>query len=220
MDFYESQYDALARMHSKYGSANMGLMSSFTWNNDPKRLLFMLSRYKFVSKMFEGLHKVLEVGCGDGFASRLVAQAVQELHATDIDKKLLENAKEINQNSPYRIQFIWNDFFKTSLKCQYEGIYLLDVLEHIDKSQEDLFIENIKKCLLPNGQVIIGMPSLESQLYASKESKEGHINCKTSSELKKKLCYFFKNVNIFSMNDEVLHTGFAPMSHYLIALCN
>ena len=94
MDFYESQYDALARMHSKYGSANMGLMSSFTWNNDPKRLLFMLSRYKFVSKMFEGLHKVLEVGCGDGFASRLVAQAVQELHATDIDKKLLENAQK------------------------------------------------------------------------------------------------------------------------------
>jgi hypothetical protein len=24
---------------------------------------------------------------------------------------------------------------------------------------------------------------------------------------------------MFSMNDEVVHTGFGPMAHYLIALC-
>ena len=29
---------------------------------------------------------------------------------------------------------------------------------------------------------------------------------------------YFENVFMFSMNDEVLHTGFAPMGHYLFAL--
>ena len=29
----------------------------------------------------------------------------------------------------------------------------------------------------------------------------------------------FHNVFIFSMNDEVVHTGFAPMPHYYFALC-
>ena len=29
---------------------------------------------------------------------------------------------------------------------------------------------------------------------------------------------FFHNVFIFSMNDEVVHTGYAPMAHYLLAL--
>ena len=29
----------------------------------------------------------------------------------------------------------------------------------------------------------------------------------------------FNNVYLFSMNDEVLHTGYKPMSHYLFALC-
>ena len=29
---------------------------------------------------------------------------------------------------------------------------------------------------------------------------------------------FFHNVFIFSMNDEVIHTGFYPMAHYLWAI--
>ena len=30
---------------------------------------------------------------------------------------------------------------------------------------------------------------------------------------------FFRNVFMFSMNDEVLHTGFEKMSNYIFALC-
>jgi len=30
---------------------------------------------------------------------------------------------------------------------------------------------------------------------------------------------YFNNVFLFSMNDEVVHTGFNKMAHYLIAIC-
>ena len=30
--------------------------------------------------------------------------------------------------------------------------------------------------------------------------------------------HFFHNVFLFSMNDEVVHTGFTPMAHYLLAI--
>lgn len=39
----------------------------------------MLFRYKFVSKMLAGLDHVLEIGCGDGFGARIVAQAVNRV---------------------------------------------------------------------------------------------------------------------------------------------
>ena len=29
----------------------------------------------------------------------------------------------------------------------------------------------------------------------------------------------FHNVLLFSMNDEMVHTGFAPMAHYLFVIC-
>jgi len=67
---------------------------------------------------------------------------------------------------------------------------------------------------------IIGTPSLESQAYASKASKEGHVNCKSAPDLKELMQRHFHNVFLFSMNDEVVHTGFHPLAHYLFALCS
>ena len=66
-----------------------------------------------------------------------------------------------------------------------------------------------------NGVFICGIPSIESQKYASKHSKEGHVNCKSGEDLRKTLNRHFNNSFMFSMNDEVVHTGFFPMAHYL-----
>ena len=68
-------------------------MSSFTWNNDPKRLLFVLSRYKTVGSMLAG-YDVLEIGCGDAFASRIVKQYTNKLTVTDADNIFLEQASK------------------------------------------------------------------------------------------------------------------------------
>ena len=70
-----------------------------------------------------------------------------------------------------------------------------------------------------NGIMIVGMPSLESQAYASPQSKAGHVNCKSGDDMKTLLNRYFHNVFLFSMNDEMVHTGFSPMAHYLMALC-
>jgi hypothetical protein len=45
------------------------------------------------------------------------------------------------------------------------------------------------------------------------------VNCKDAAGLKALMSRFFHNVFIFSMNDEVVHTGFYPMAHCLWALC-
>ena len=55
------------------------------------------------------------------------------------------------------------------------------------KKIRKLFINNSIYNLKKNGYMIIGMPSLESQKYASYKSKKGHINCKTGDDLKKLL---------------------------------
>ena len=95
----------------------------------------------------------------------------------------------------------------------------MDVLEHISPENEFRFLENIVNNLTEYGVAIFGMPSLESQVYASEISRQGHVNCKKGDDLKECLSGFFHNVFVFSMNDEVVHTGFYPLAHYLIAVC-
>lgn len=70
-----------------------------------------------------------------------------------------------------------------------------------------------------DGVCIIGMPSVQSQIYASEIIKLGHVNCKTGEYLKIFLQKFFEKVLFFTMIDEAVHTGFQPMAHFLLALC-
>lgn len=215
----EPQYEEVVAEMRRRGPEKLGLMSGWGWYDDPKRLAFTLSRYKFVSKMLNGIDVVLEVGCGDGFGSRIVAEAVGRLTAVDFDPELLESAASIASDR-YPIEFRRHDMLDGPVEGSYSGIYSMDVLEHIQAGdQERRFLTNLVAPLRSHGVCIIGMPSLESQAYASKFSKMGHVNCKTQGDLKKTMEGYFHNVFMFAMNDEVVHTGYAKMAHYNLALC-
>ncbi len=214
----EPQYYRLLDLQKDQGLARFGLMSNFVWQDDPKRLLFVLSRYKFVAKMLAGSERVLEVGCADAFFTRIVRQEVKSIVATDFDPLFIDDARH-RMNDRWDFECREHDILKGPVPQKFDAAYSMDVLEHISSSDEDRFVSNIAKSLTPHGTLIIGMPSIHSQAYASPGSREGHINCKDFGQLKTLMFKHFNNVYIFSMNDEVVHTGFAPMAHYLIALC-
>lgn len=177
------------------------------WQEDPRLLGMRLARYKFVAKMFAGLLNVIEVGAGDGALSRIVKQSVVDLTLTD--------AHPVNPDVTR-----WNPTTtRPDRSGYYEGAYALDVLEHIPARDEEDFLSSIRETLTPEGSLIIGSPSLESQAYASRKSRESHVNCKTEDDLRNLLRKHFRRVFMFGMNDEVVHTGFGPMCHYRLALC-
>ncbi len=213
----EPQYDLLYRVKEKHGIARLGLMVNESWNQDPRRTLFTLARYKFVSKMLEGRRNVLEVGCADAFATRLVQQTVGHVTAIDFDPLFIADVKE-RMNEHWNLTAFVHDALAASVPGNFDAVYALDVLEHISPDVEDQFLSNCLKPLAWNGIAIFGMPSLESQPYASPQSKAGHVNCKTMPDFKRVMERYFHSVFMFSMNDEVVHTGYHKMAHYLIAL--
>ena len=79
--------------------------------------------------------------------------------------------------------------------------------------------QNICKSLHEQGVLIVGMPSLESQKYASEGSKAEHVNCKTQTDLRKLGQRYFHNVFAFSMNDEVVHFRLSALGAYIFILC-
>src|SRR4051812_12786095 len=145
-------------------------MANESWNKDPRRTLFTLARYKFVSKMFEGRKRVLEVGCADAFGTRLVQQTVGHVSATDFDPLFIEDAKE-RFDKLWPMDLIIHDLLSGPVPGSFDAIYALDVLEHIEPAVERQFLTNALGSLEPNGVAIFGMPSLESQDYASPQSK-------------------------------------------------
>lgn len=213
----ETQYEGHLDLKDKQGLVELGVEKSANWHSDPKRLVFVLSRYKFASKMLSGKKNVLEVGCGDGFPIRILLQEVGSVHGIDIDPAFIDDIAE-RQDPAWPFTAAVHDMISGPVPGQFDAAYSLDVLEHISKENECAFIENVAASLTSDGVFLVGMPSLQSQAYASPLSKIGHVNCKTGTELKKLMQKYFRNVFMFSMNDEVLHTGFEAMSQYIFAM--
>ena len=213
----EPQYNNDLALRDRQGLTSLGLMTNQVWHEDPRRLIFLLSRYKFVSKMLKGKKNVLEVGCGDGFGGRVVSQEVEKLTLLDFEPHFIEDIQQ-RMDPKWPVELILHNLLDGAIEGEFDAIYSLDVLEHIKEEDEYTFLANAFKALTPNGVAIFGMPSIHSQDYASPGSKAGHVNCKNEEELRVTFGSFFENVFIFSMNDEVVHTGFTPMAHYLIIL--
>ena len=214
----EPQYNVLLDLASRKGLTSLGLMSNYVWHEDPKRLTFVLARYKFVAKMLAGHQCVLEVGCADAFGTRIVAQEVDRVVAVDFDPIFVRDAND-RMDPRWAFECFVHDILKAPVHGSYDAAYSIDVLEHIPQAEEETFVQNICKSLAKHGVLIIGTPSLESQAYASPISKAGHVNCKSYNDLKDLMARHFHNVFMFSMNDELVQTGFYQMAHYLFALC-
>lgn len=185
---------------TEFGS-NLGHL----WETDPRMVGIRHARYKFVAKMLAGCERVLEVGAGDGSLAQIVRQTVRRVVCCDLD--------------PQGPDVLRLDLVHEMPQGIFDAAYALDVLEHVAPADEDAFLGNLVLAVPPSGTVILGTPSLESQAYACDISRRGHVNCKTEDELRDTLRRHFRNVYLFGMNDETLHTGYGPMCHYRLALC-
>jgi 2-polyprenyl-3-methyl-5-hydroxy-6-metoxy-1,4-benzoquinol methylase len=214
----EPQYNRCIEIKERQGLTSLGLMTNQVWEDDPRRLTFLLARYKFVSKMLSGKKFVGELGCGDAFGTRIVMQSTEKVVVYDFDPLFVDDIRQ-RRSERWPVEAHFHDILEAPLPNLHDGIYSLDVIEHIPRINEHLYLRNLRASLTDDGVLIIGSPSLESQSYASPPSKAGHVNCKSGEELRALLRNYFDNVFLFSMNDEVVHTGFTPMAHYLFAVC-
>ena len=215
----EPQNQILVEEYETVGPVQLGPWASNVWRHDPRHLVFTAARYKFVAKILSGKTKVVEIGCGDGIGTPIVLQEVGFLHGIDIEPIVICDVEaRFRQEKIQNCAFEVKDIVQSPLTETFDAAFSLDVVEHIPSKLETKFMEHICAGLVNEGVCLIGTPNITSAPYASKLSQEGHINLKSGPELKTLVSRYFHNVFLFSMNDEVVHTGFTPMAHYLIAM--
>ena len=183
----------------------------------PRHLLFTLARYKFAAKMLiPGVaSSVLELGCGEGFGTLLLAEGENDVTGVDFDDAAIDHAQVHIDSSNCRFL---HDAFLGKTYGAFDAVVSIDVVENIEKECENEFLKTLVGNLGPHGIAVVGTPNETAARYASKGSEIGHVNLFTADRLGAFLRTGFHNVFVFSMNDEVVHTGFHPMAHYLMAL--
>jgi len=215
----EPQNQSQIEDFKRLGPATLGPWTSHIWRQDPRHMCFLLSRYKFVAKLLAGKASVLEVGCGDAVGTPIVLQTVGRIHGIDFEPLVLNEAMErYCRDGVERASFSVHDVTRAPPPGTFDAAFSLDVIEHIPAQLEHIFIDNICAALGAQAVLIVGTPNITANEYASPASKAGHINLKSAESLQTVLARRFHNVFNFGMNDEVVHTGYAPMAHYLFAV--
>jgi cyclopropane fatty-acyl-phospholipid synthase-like methyltransferase len=159
--------------------------------------------------------RVLELGCSEGIGTPILSEFATHYTGVDMDGPAISTAKANWENDKCR--FIEGDFLGQSYGA-FDAIVSLDVLEHIHVEYEPLFFDTVSQNLGEDGICLIGTPNATSAAYASEASQRGHVNLYDAARLETAMRTVFHNVFMFGLNDEIVHTGFAPMMHYLMAL--
>jgi 2-polyprenyl-3-methyl-5-hydroxy-6-metoxy-1,4-benzoquinol methylase len=193
----------------------LGRHVAYWFLRSPRRALYYMSYYKFAAKMIGRHKRVLDVGCGEGMGTWLLAAECGYARGIDLDGDAIGVAKG-NWVDP-RIDFAREDFL-TGAPGQWDGVVNFDVIEHILPENAEEFLKRIADNLTPYGVAVVGTPNVTGQVYASEVARAGHVNVYSAERLESDMHRFFAHVFMFSANDEVVHTGYPPMAHYLIAL--
>lgn len=203
--------------HGGDNAARLGPYASFTLANDPRHMLFTMARYKFCAKMLHKYDRIVDFGCGDGNEIPLLLQNVNRVTGVDIIPALISYNRQNNKDLA-RVDYLLHNIIESPLTEKFDAAISMDVIEHIAPEDEADFLKNIALSIKEYGACIIGTPNITASEYAGIHSKREHINLKSHETLYASLHKHFHNVFLFSMNDEVLHTGFHAMGHYIIAL--
>jgi 2-polyprenyl-3-methyl-5-hydroxy-6-metoxy-1,4-benzoquinol methylase len=185
--------------------------------HSPRHLLFTLARYKFAARMLAPNRKlrVLEVGCSEGLGTAMLAEAGHRVTGIDGDGEAIAQATRVMARDG--LDFVHANFIGQQLG-EFDAVVSLDVIEHIDPADEAAFMDTLVAHLTPQGMCVIGTPNDTATRYASPASQIGHINMFEAERLTELLQRHFVHVFQFGMNDEIVHTGFYPMCHYLMAV--
>ena len=211
-------------------SVTLGHHWSFNLRNDPKRLPFVLARYKFAAKMSCAGARVLELGCSEGIGTPILAEHATGYVGVDMDADAVATAQRNFGSDKVRFEadnFLGKTYGETGgdsagdSSGAFGGVVSLDVIEHISTDIEDQYFDTVAANLTSDGSAVVGTPNITADQYASPMSKAGHINLFDAARLVAAMQHVFHNVLQFGMNDELLHTGYASMAHYLICVgCN
>ncbi len=199
----------------KEACMSIGPHSSYQLHHTPRRILFSLSRYKFAAKLIGEKKKVLELGCSDGLGTHLLAEFNEEVLGVDFDREVIDWSKANVKTK--NVRFLCDDFLGKTYGA-FDAVIAFDVIEHIYQRNEKNFFQTLCRNLIIDGICIVGTPNITASKYSGKIVNDAHVNLYSAERLKKTMENYFNNVFMLGSNDEVIHTGFPPMSQYLIAV--
>lgn len=162
------------------------------------RELASRSRYEFAARYVEG-RRVLDIGCGEGYGSAMLAEKAAHVVGTDSSEEVIEYAaaKYSGANLEFRCMPAEKHAFADG---SFDVVVCLELIEHVEDYVA--VMEEMHRLLKPGGILILSTPNKDvTSPGREKPIHEFHVHEFTIPELWELCQRYFAGVELFSQEN-------------------
>ncbi len=163
------------------------------WLDDPYIGYEHLHRYAYATQFSEN-KRVLDLACGEGYGSRLLARTAESVVGVDIDDDAIRHAR--NKYIKSNLQFTKGSITDVPIEGQniFDVIVCFEALEHIDDHEK--LLNEVKRLLTTDGIFIVSTPNKWAYSDEPKYENPFHVHELYLEEFTKLLEKCFRQVKI------------------------
>ena len=174
------------------------------WSSDYVTGYEHVHRYLLACQYAKG-KRVLDVSCGEGYGTAMLAQRARSVIGIDIDLPTVEHARQ--HHARRNIEFQHGDAQHLDLPPQSADLAVsFETIEHF--AAHDSFLEGIKQTLTSDGLLIISTPNREAYSDDADQQNPFHVHELYGGEFLALLQKYFAHVQLY---------GQSPMASSVIA---
>jgi len=150
-------------------------------------------RYKYFLQHIRSSDDILDIACGSGYGSQILAGKAKSVHGVDTDAKTIEYAKR-NYMKP-NVRFSSSPIESFSPKKRYDKIISVETIEHL--KDPEAYLARARGWLKPGGVIWLTCPLSEPDKEDT--SNPFHISSLTYGTLKAMMLKQFSKVDFFNL---------------------
>jgi O-antigen biosynthesis protein len=179
-----------------------------------------LHRYHSIKNLTEG-KIVLDIACGEGYGSMLIAQSAAEVFGVDLDNETIVHAKEKYKSK--NLHFLQGTVENIPLSNHSIDIIIsFETIEHVSETVQKKFIAEIKRVLKTSGTLVISTPNKINYSDRYSFANKFHIKEFDRHEFQSLMKSNFNYSNYYDQGYDIISaiTETDPLQIRQIGICN
>lgn len=179
-------------------------------------------RYLFATHFAKGKN-VLDIACGEGYGTALLAEYASQVTGVDIDNEVIQRAKRKYHRE--NISFLQGSVTEIPIggSAKFDLIVSFETIEHVDEAAQSKFLYETLRLLRPGGLFIVSTPDKLAYTDQPNYHNKFHVREFYADEFFSFLQNYFQNVQILGQDIftvSYLHTkaSRAKLEAYNLAL--
>ncbi len=152
-------------------------------------------RYLYATLFAKG-KVVLDIACGEGYGSHLLAQSARNVVGVDISAEAINHAAStyVRKNLEFKVGSL--ESIPIEGEALFDGVISFESIEHIDEEQQHAFMREAKRILKPGGFLLISTPNRLAYSDIPACDNEFHVKEFYINEFRSFLEAYFKQVRL------------------------